>query len=179
MRIAGRVVRIFVLEKEQSDRNNDSRPLCSLMTIRNYYLAVLVGLTLITQRSVAAESRSRTEHPDMTIAKLTEAIRLHPGDANLYNSRGRAYHDNREYDKAILDYTEAIRLKRTFSDAYYDRARAFAVGKGENDKAIKDFSEAIRLDPRFAAAYYRRLVPLASRQWDTGRRLHNRDAALT
>jgi len=128
------------------------------MTIRDYYLAALVGLTLIAEGCVRAESTPRTEHPDMEIAKLTEAIRLNPRDANLYFSRGRAYYDKGEYDKAILDYTDAIRLDHKLSDAYYHRARVLAVGKGENDKAISDFSEAIRLDPKFAKAYYRRGV---------------------
>ena len=40
----------------------------------------------------------------------TEAIRLDPKFGLAYSNRGLAWHDKKEYDKAIADYTEAIRL---------------------------------------------------------------------
>jgi tetratricopeptide (TPR) repeat protein len=44
------------------------------------------------------------------VAEFTEAIRLKPDAAHLYNLRGTAYDEMGEYDKAIADYDEAIRL---------------------------------------------------------------------
>jgi len=44
------------------------------------------------------------------VAEFTEAIRLRPNAAHLYNLRGVAYDDMGEYDKAIADYDAAIRI---------------------------------------------------------------------
>jgi tetratricopeptide (TPR) repeat protein len=52
------------------------------------------------------------------------AIRLDPNDAFAYNVRGRAYLDQRQYDRAIADYVQALRLDPALPEARENRDRA-------------------------------------------------------
>ena len=61
------------------------------------------------------------------IGDFTEAIRLNPNYAEVYNNRGSAYANENEYDNAIRDYTEAIRLNHpAFAEAAITAAQPFA-----------------------------------------------------
>ena len=53
-------------------------------------------------------------------------------------SRGFAYEENGEYDKAIGDYTEAIRLNRQYADAYNNRGNSY-FGCVKGVIALKSF----------------------------------------
>ena len=88
-------------------------------------------------------------------ADYSEAIRLDPKYAWTYYTRGWAWGNEGEYDRAIADYNEAIRLDPKYASAYYNRGWAWG-NKGEYDRAIADYNEAIRLDPKYASAYYNR-----------------------
>jgi len=81
------------------------------------------------------------EDYDAAIACYTEAIRLDPNYALVYNNRGWAYSWKGEDDKAIKDLTEAIRLKPDFADAYGNRGMVYER-KGDLDKA-----KSLGLDP--------------------------------
>jgi lipoprotein NlpI len=71
------------------------------------------------------------------------------------NSRGDAWCDKEEYDKAIVDFNEAIRLDPKFAFPYNNRGNAWKAKK-DYDKALSDYSQAIRLDPEYALAYRNR-----------------------
>ncbi len=75
--------------------------------------------------------------------------------AVAYHSRGLAYYDNGDDDRAIADYNEAIRLDPKFAQAYSSRGLAYDH-KGDLGHADPDYNEAIRLDPKFAQAYFNR-----------------------
>ena len=74
---------------------------------------------------------------------------LAPDNPSAYHGRGLAWHQKREYDKAIADYDEAIKLDPKNALAYSNRGDAWRM-KGEYDKAIADYGEAIKLDPKNA-----------------------------
>ena len=75
--------------------------------------------------------------------------------AIAYYSRGLAYYDKGDDDRAIADYNEAIRLDPKSAYAYSNRGLAYDH-KGDLDRAIADYNEAIRLDPKYALAYFNR-----------------------
>ncbi|MFH1285101.1 MAG: tetratricopeptide repeat protein, partial [Candidatus Micrarchaeota archaeon] len=72
-----------------------------------------------------------------------------------YVTRGGAYSDKCNYDKAISDYGEAIRLNPKHTKVYYDRGIAY-FQKGDYDKALSDFTTAICLNPKDANAFNNR-----------------------
>ena len=69
-----------------------------------------------------------------------------PENAQAYYSRGFAYREKGDFDKAIADHTEAIRLNPKYASAYHNRGTTYSK-KGDHDKAIADYTEAIRLEP--------------------------------
>ncbi len=89
------------------------------------------------------------------IADYTEAIRLNPKYAEVYNNRGVARHHGGDYAGATEDCTEAIRLDPQWAAAYTNRGLA-RHRRGDYAEAIADYDEAIRLDPQWAVAYNNR-----------------------
>jgi tetratricopeptide (TPR) repeat protein len=75
--------------------------------------------------------------------------------AVAYYSRGLAYYDKGDDDRAIAEYNEAIRLDPQSAQAYSSRGLAYDH-KGDLGRAEPDYSEAIRLDPKYAQAYFHR-----------------------
>ena len=82
----------------------------------------------------------------------SEAIRFDSGRAGAYNSRGVAYGNLGQHQRAIQDYDEAIRLNPRLAEARSNRAVAYD-SLAQYARAIQDFDEAIAIDPRFAPAY--------------------------
>lgn len=74
--------------------------------------------------------------------------------AYAYFSRGIAYYDKDDYDRAIQDYTEAIRLDPKQADFFMCRGIAYHR-KGDYDRAIQDFTVATRVTSKEAAWGYR------------------------
>jgi lipoprotein NlpI len=75
--------------------------------------------------------------------------------AIAYYSRGLAYYDKGDDDRAIAEYNEAIRLDPKLAPAYSNRGLAYDH-KGDLGRAEADYNEAIRLDPKYAQAYFHR-----------------------
>ncbi len=128
--------------------------------------AVLAGTMLLSADAVAQLSpqwRSCMRNPDVDqqIKSCTALIQSGGGTtknrAIAYNSRGIAYYDKKDLDRAIADYSEAIRLDPKYAIAHNNRGVAYR-DKGDFDGAIEDFSDAILLDPKYAFAYGNRGV---------------------
>jgi lipoprotein NlpI len=93
---------------------------------------------------------------DDRIVACTSAItsrKLSPANLSItFNSRGIAWHDKGDNDRAIADFNEAIRLNPKDADTFGNRGIAWR-NKGDNDRAIADFNEAIRLNPKDADTF--------------------------
>jgi tetratricopeptide (TPR) repeat protein len=115
--------------------------------------------TSIFAPGVPTRTISNTEEQriiyDRAIADYTQAIRLDPDYAVVYNDRGIAYYSKGDYDHAIEDYTQAIHLNQNLADAYDGRGSVYNI-KGDHDRAIADYTQAIRLNPNSAGAYMNR-----------------------
>ena len=82
----------------------------------------------------------------------TRAIALKPNYAEAYNNRAVAYHNKREYSKAIEDYNAAIHFRPGYSRAYNNRGLVYKAKK-EYSKALSDFNNAILYDSDYSTAY--------------------------
>ncbi|HEV2955355.1 MAG TPA: tetratricopeptide repeat protein [Xanthobacteraceae bacterium] len=78
------------------------------------------------------------------VEQLTEAIKLEPKNAQIFDYRGRAYSLKKDYALATDDYNEAIKLDPTNGQIYEDRADNYYRMK-DYDHAIEDYSKAIAL----------------------------------
>jgi tetratricopeptide (TPR) repeat protein len=89
---------------------------------------------------------------ERAVADFTQAIRLDPNNAKIYNERGGVYDNMGDFDRAFTDFTQAIRLDPNYAIAYSNRALVY-VHMGDLDRAIADYNQAIRLDSNHHAAY--------------------------
>jgi tetratricopeptide (TPR) repeat protein len=90
--------------------------------------------------------RSRANDFDAAIAAYTEAIRLVPTDASIYNNRAFAYWSRGMTDRAIADYDETLRLEPDNIVARTNRAVAYNF-RGDYELAIRDLDHALKLRP--------------------------------
>src|ERR1700748_210437 len=107
--------------------------------------------------------------------------------AVLHTSRGAAWRQKGDLDRALADHDEAIRLQPGSALLYFNRAITWQ-SKDDADRAIADFGEAIQRAPAFVLAYRSRGdlhygkadYPGAVNDYDAVIRLSPRDArALT
>jgi tetratricopeptide (TPR) repeat protein len=89
------------------------------------------------------------------VAKITDDEKLF--NANEWFEKGKNYHLNKEYDKAIEAYTKAIALDPNYAYAYNNRGVTYGK-KGQYDRAIEDYNRAIAINPNYAEAYRNRGV---------------------
>ena len=110
-------------------------------------------------RDQAIKDCDQDRDPDRRIAGCTQLIKSGTLSARqqsfAYNSRGNAWRDKDDNERAIPDYDEAIRLNPTYAHPYLGRGNANRE-LGEFDRAIADYNEAIRLDPRDPYIYHGR-----------------------
>src|SRR5260370_23953065 len=81
---------------------------------------------------------------DLSLAELTEAIRLDRQSADLYLDRGRAYAGKNLHDQAVADYTRG--LERAPKSGWLYARRAESHGQlGKHAEALADCTEAFKL----------------------------------
>lgn len=70
----------------------------------------------------------------------------------IYNNRGIAYRELKQYLHAINDHNKAIELDPKFVNVYNSRGNTYFQAHKYN-KAIEDYNKAIELAPKYAHAY--------------------------
>ncbi len=87
-------------------------------------------------------------------------------NAGFYESRGLAYLEKRQYDKAISDFNKALKMSPANANAYHNRGKAYGE-QGQYDLAISDYTNALGINPRHGDAYFNRgLAYHAKSQYD-------------
>ncbi len=81
--------------------------------------------------------------------------RCRPTMAIAFRSRGNAYADKGQPDRAIEDYDQALRLNPNYAAAYHNRGSVY-LDRAQYDRAIQDFDQAIRLNPNDVLALINR-----------------------
>ena len=75
--------------------------------------------------------------------------------AKLYNDRGLAKSESRDFPGAITDYNKAIEIDPQYAKAYNNRGLAKSESR-DFPGAITDYNKAIEIDPQYAKAYNNR-----------------------
>jgi tetratricopeptide (TPR) repeat protein len=92
---------------------------------------------------------------EAAIAELGKAIRLDPGYADAYVSRGHVYSQMGNHKRAIADYSEAIRIDPNNKGTLQSRGYSYAQS-GDNGKAVEDYTRAIALAPNDFMLFHNR-----------------------
>lgn len=96
-----------------------------------------------------------SNHPELAVIHLSEAVRINPLDSFNNYSLGNAYSRVGDYQKAWEYYTKAINIEPGNANAYANRA--FASNRmGRKEDALSDYGMAITLSPRLAEAIVNR-----------------------
>jgi len=85
------------------------------------------------------------------LADCTEAIRLQPTDANLYNSRGFVQFRLGAYAQAVGDYDHAIALAPQTPSSWFMRGQAKA--RMDDPSSSQDIEQGLAGEPGIAARY--------------------------
>ena len=88
---------------------------------------------------------------DKVISIMNEAIKTTSDNAELailYNMRGAAYSEKKDFAHAIEDFTKVIESAPEQDSPYYNRGLIYLFDNKDYDKAIADFEQVIKLSPQ-------------------------------
>jgi tetratricopeptide (TPR) repeat protein len=91
------------------------------------------------------EYTTQQQYPE-AIADFSEALKLKPDDAGIYERRAYVEMKTNAYDKALADYSEAIKLKPKEVRYYLLRSYIYET-KNDIKSSMADTEEALKLDP--------------------------------
>ena len=108
------------------------------------------GLVIIILTS-AAYARNMVWKDEVSL--WSNVVMNNPNKARGFYNLGSAYHDEKQFDKAIENYTKAISIKPNHVKAYTNRGNAYDE-KGQTYKAIEDYMKALAINPYHADTYF-------------------------
>lgn len=127
-------------------------------------LAFLACVSMLATWPVHADTVSeaitgceQTQDLDLQIKACTTLLEVLSPEAkpHLYMTRGNAYADKKEFNKAIGDYTQLIAIDPAQKEGYLNRGIAYMQMQAA-DKALVDFQKVVEIDANFADGYYQR-----------------------
>lgn len=96
----------------------------------------------------------------------SQAIKILPEDAKVYNQRAQIYYEQKKYDLADADYTKMISIDEGDVMGYMGIGRNANVQKRWDD-AIKQFDYVIKLSPDYSSGYsFRAESYVGKKQYD-------------
>jgi Tetratricopeptide repeat/TPR repeat len=108
-----------------------------------------------SQKAMALWQNGKFKNPKKAADYWGRAIRSKQNTAEAYNNRGLAYHELKQYDKAIKDYNQAIRLAPAQVAAYNNRGNSY-YEIDEYQLALADFNQSLKRKPDYAKGHLNR-----------------------
>ena len=108
-----------------------------------------------SQKAMALWEDSKFKNPQMAVDYWTRAISKKQNTVQAYNNRGIAYHELKQYKKAIKDYSQAIKLDPAFVSAYNNRGNSY-YELNKYDLALADYNQSLKRMPDFGKAHLNR-----------------------
>lgn len=105
-----------------------------------------------------AETYTRQGNHPMAAMMYDQAVRMQPGDMQLYYQRAASYGRAGYYQNAIKDLSLVINndemsAKRRFPSARKFRAECYAMS-GQLQKAVDDYKEMLQINPNSGKLWY-------------------------
>jgi tetratricopeptide (TPR) repeat protein len=130
-----------------------SSGICLLLWNKYKYLAITIFVIIIGSNSYLTYERNKVWKDDLSL--WNDNVAKTPDLPRALVSRGFAYNNLGQFDKAITDFSRAIGINPDYADAWYNRGVAHH-DLGQLDKAVPDFSRAIGINPDYSQAYNNR-----------------------
>ena len=104
---------------------------------------------------VAFALRQMAVQDSNAILDFSEAIKINPRDARVYEQRAAVEMKITDYDKALADYSEAIKLNPNEMRDYLYRAYIYEI-KGDIKNSMADTDRVLKLDRKNQQALSRK-----------------------
>lgn len=88
---------------------------------------------------------------DKSIADLSQAVRIDPDDADIWNNYGLYLGEAGKLKESLDALNKAIALKPGFAKAVYNKGNAWAKA-GDFRNALKEYTEALAMNPDYTDA---------------------------
>jgi tetratricopeptide (TPR) repeat protein len=108
-----------------------------------------------TQKALALWQGDKYKDPNQAVDYWNRAILNQQNTAIAYSNRGLAYHELKQYQKAVKDYDAAIKRDPGYADAYNNRGNSY-YELTEYQLALNDFNQSLKLKPKNAKAHLNR-----------------------
>ena len=105
-------------------------------------------------KALALWQKDHFKDPNKAKSYLDKELAKNPS-AEVYNNRGNALRELKQYKQALKDYTLAINQKPNFYKAYNNRGNVYFDQKNYQF-AIQDYNKAISLNPKYTNAWLNR-----------------------
>lgn len=115
--------------------------------LRNILFLFIIGLSLLQcKQKSSSDVNDIGPTGDPTIDAITDEIRKHPDDAQLYLKRAQVFYDHQAYDQSIQDLARVMKLDSTNLRAHHLLADAY-MDSNQSNMALKTMQRAAALYP--------------------------------
>jgi hypothetical protein len=108
-----------------------------------------------SQKALALWKGDKYKNPNEAVDYWNRAIRSRQNTAIAYSNRGLAYHELKQYQRAVKDYSAAIKRDPKYAAAYNNRGNSY-YEMAEYQLALNDFNQSLKLKPQYAKAHLNR-----------------------
>ena len=108
-----------------------------------------------SQKALALWQGDKYKDPHQAINYWNRAISSKQNTAAAHSNRGLAYHDLKQYQRAVKDYSQAIKLDPGYAAAYNNRGNSY-YELNEYQLALNDFNQSLKIKPQYAKAHLNR-----------------------
>jgi tetratricopeptide (TPR) repeat protein len=116
-------------------------------------VTTLILIMIINWYALLTYTRNFDWRDELTL--WNDTVSKSPRKARGYTSRGIAYKNVGNFDKAMCDYNKAIEIDPYYFEAYINRGNVYTE-RGDFDHAVFDYTKAIEMDPLNPETYYNR-----------------------
>jgi hypothetical protein len=108
-----------------------------------------------SQKALALWQGDKYKDPNEAVDYWNRAISSRQNTAIAYSNRGLAYHELKQYQRAVKDYNAAIKRDPDYVAAFNNRGKAY-YELAEYQLALNDFNQSLKLKPQHAKAHLNR-----------------------
>ena len=108
-----------------------------------------------SQKALALWQNGKYKNPQKAIEYWGHAIKQKENSPQVYNNRGLAYYDLKQYQKAINDFNQAIKQDHDYVAAFNNRGNSY-YELADYQRALTDFNRSLQLNPNYAKAHFNR-----------------------